>query len=275
LRVSRPTRRWPASMPPSFRFPVIRGRPSRPRLRRDCSLTGAQNNPVHALPATGRAAAKGPQPAGADIPHLAQPVDREGPTLLFDEPEPHRFWLAKNWVAFFQDLPFRRENNPPDCFADPAQILKDADLAPKPLFSGQARGPLLRPHPCRDGRSPMGSRSTRRPPDHPQSDVAKARSSVQCAPHPCETHPSCLCPGFISFAAHCAIKGAPPSRDRSSFVRAELYTTPTYLTTSEVLRLVARLILSRAPPTEVILPWSFWRRQHQANPANAHRRRRA
>ncbi len=178
------------------------------------------------------------------------------------------------WL-FSRISPFRRGNNPPDCFADPAQILEDADLAPKPLFSGQARGPLLRPHPCRDGRSPMGSRSTRRPPDHPQSDVAKARSSVQCAPHPCETHPSCLCPGFISFAAHCAIKGAPPSRDRSSFVRAELYTTPTYLTTSEVLRLVARLILSRAPPTEVILPWSFWRRQHQANPANAHRRRRA
>jgi hypothetical protein len=118
------------------------------------------------------------------------------------------------WL-FSRISPFRRENNPPDCFADPAQILEDADLAPKPLFSGQARGPRPRPHPCRDGRSPMGSRSTRRPPDHPQSDVAKARSSVQCAPHPCETHPSCLCPGFISFAAHCAIKGAPPSRDRS------------------------------------------------------------
>ena len=119
------------------------------------------------------------------------------------------------WL-FSRISPFRRGNNPPDCFADPAQILADADLAPKPLFSGQARGPRPRPHPCRDGHSPMGSKSTRRPPDHPQSDVAKARSSVQCAPHPCETHPSCLCPGFISFAAHCAIKGAPPSRDRSS-----------------------------------------------------------
>ena len=43
-----------------------------------------------------------------------------------------------------------------------------------------------------------------------------------------------------------------PAQRRMSFVRAELYTTPTYLTTSEVLRLVARLILSRAPPTEVI-----------------------
>ena len=66
------------------------------------------------------------------------------------------------WL-FSRISPFRRENNPPDCFADPAQILEDADLAPKPLFSGQARGPRPRPHPCLDGRSPMGSRSTRRP----------------------------------------------------------------------------------------------------------------
>lgn len=79
-------------------------------------LDRGKNNHVHTLPATGRAAAKGPQPAGADIPHLAQPVDREGPTLLFDEPEPHGFWLAKNWVAFFRISPFRRENNPPRLF---------------------------------------------------------------------------------------------------------------------------------------------------------------
>ena len=86
------------------------------QLRRDCSLTGAQNNPVHALPATGRAAAKGSQPARAEIHHLAQPVDREGPTLLFDEPEPHRFWFAKNWVAFFQDLPLSPGKQSPRLF---------------------------------------------------------------------------------------------------------------------------------------------------------------
>jgi hypothetical protein len=55
-----------------------------------------QNNHVHVLPATGWAAAKGSQSARADIHHLAQPVDREGATLFFDEPEPHGFWLAKN-----------------------------------------------------------------------------------------------------------------------------------------------------------------------------------
>lgn len=79
-------------------------------------LDRGQNNPVHALPATGRAAAKGPQPAGADIRHLAQPVDREGPTLLFDEPEPHRLWLAKNWVTFFQDLPLSPGKQSPRLF---------------------------------------------------------------------------------------------------------------------------------------------------------------
>ena len=79
-------------------------------------LDRGKNNHVHTLPATGRAAAKGSQPAGADIPHLAQPVDREGPTLLFDEPEPHRFWLAKNWVAFFQDLPLSPGKQSPRLF---------------------------------------------------------------------------------------------------------------------------------------------------------------
>jgi hypothetical protein len=29
-----------------------------------------------------------------------QPVDREGTALFFNEPEPHGFWLAKNWVDF-------------------------------------------------------------------------------------------------------------------------------------------------------------------------------
>jgi hypothetical protein len=51
------------------------------------------------LPAAGRTASEGPQPAGADIHHPAQPVDRESPALFFDAPEPHGFWLAKNWVA--------------------------------------------------------------------------------------------------------------------------------------------------------------------------------
>ena len=58
-----------------------------------------QNNHVHVLPATGGAAAEGPQATRADIHHPAQSVDREGPSLFFYEPEPHGFRLAKYWVA--------------------------------------------------------------------------------------------------------------------------------------------------------------------------------
>ena len=67
------------------------------RLLRDMG----KNNHVHTLAATGRAAAKGSQSARADIHPLAQPADRESPTLFFDEPDPHGFGLAKTWVAFF------------------------------------------------------------------------------------------------------------------------------------------------------------------------------
>jgi len=45
---------------------------------------------------------------------MTQPVVRDGPTLFFDEPEPHGFWLAMNWV--FWDVPICRENSPLDCF---------------------------------------------------------------------------------------------------------------------------------------------------------------
>ena len=38
---------------------------------------------------------------------------------------------------------------------------------------------------------------------------------ARSAPHPCEIHPSCLCPWFLSFAAHYVIKGEEPNRDRS------------------------------------------------------------
>jgi hypothetical protein len=59
-----------------------------------------QNHHIHALPAAGRAAAERPQAMWADSHHPAQPADWEGPALFFYEPEPHGFWLAKNWVAF-------------------------------------------------------------------------------------------------------------------------------------------------------------------------------
>jgi rhodanese-related sulfurtransferase len=38
---------------------------------------------------------------------------------------------------------------------------------------------------------------------------------VQFAPHPYEIRLFFLCPWFVSFAAHYAIKGAAPNRDRS------------------------------------------------------------
>ena len=65
-------------------------------------LDMGQNHHVDVLPAAGRAAVKGPQPAWADVHHMAQPVGRERPNMFFNEPEPHGFRLAKIWVAFFR-----------------------------------------------------------------------------------------------------------------------------------------------------------------------------
>ena len=63
-------------------------------------LDMGQNDHVCVLPAAGRAAAKGPQTARADVHELAQPLCWERPNVFFDKPKPHGFWLAKNWVAF-------------------------------------------------------------------------------------------------------------------------------------------------------------------------------
>jgi len=30
---------------------------------------------------------------------MTQPIRWERPNMFFDEPEPHGFWLAKNWVV--------------------------------------------------------------------------------------------------------------------------------------------------------------------------------
>jgi hypothetical protein len=35
----------------------------------------------------------------ADVHHPAKVLDPERPTVFFDEPEPHGFWLAKNWAV--------------------------------------------------------------------------------------------------------------------------------------------------------------------------------
>lgn len=62
-----------------------------------------QNDHIRALPAAGGTVPESPQSARADVHGLAQPVDREGTTLFFDEPKPYGFWLAKNWVAFLRN----------------------------------------------------------------------------------------------------------------------------------------------------------------------------
>ncbi len=237
-------------MPPSFRFPVIRGRPSRPRLRRDCSLTGARTTLSMRCQRLAGRLRKARSPRGLTFVTWHSRSIGKAPRCSSTNLNLTAFGSRRTGWLFSGSPPFAGETIPqtgsrirlkslrmrisrPSRYSpgklavlgrDPIRVamgihpwvqIEDADLAPKPLFSGQARGPRPRPYPGRDGHSPMGSKSTRRPPDHPQSDVAKARSSVQCAPHPCETHPSCLCPWFISFAAHWAIKGAPPNRDRS------------------------------------------------------------
>jgi hypothetical protein len=58
-----------------------------------------QNDHVRTLPAAGWTAAESPQPTRADVHHPAKVLAPERPTVFFDEPEPHGFWLAKNWVV--------------------------------------------------------------------------------------------------------------------------------------------------------------------------------
>ena len=77
-------------------------------------LDVCQNDHVRALPATGRTAAHGPQPARADVHHLTQPIVGRlphsplspGPVAqhgsYLDEPEPHGFWLAMNIAPFLE-----------------------------------------------------------------------------------------------------------------------------------------------------------------------------
>lgn len=70
-------------------------------------LDVCQNHHVGPLPLAGRAAAIGAQTTFADIQNLAKAVGREVAAMLFDEPEPHGFWLAKKAVAFLRNSPFR------------------------------------------------------------------------------------------------------------------------------------------------------------------------
>ena len=69
---------------------------AQPRLLLDMR----QNHHAHVLPPAGWTAPERPQSARADIHHPAQPIDREGAALFFDEPETRGFRPAKNWGAF-------------------------------------------------------------------------------------------------------------------------------------------------------------------------------
>ena len=61
-----------------------------------------QSDQVRPLSAAGWAGAPSPQPARADIDNMVQAVSREVISMFFDEPKPHCFRPAKNWVAFFR-----------------------------------------------------------------------------------------------------------------------------------------------------------------------------
>ena len=82
----------------------------------------------------------------------AQPINRKGPALFFDEPKTHGFWLAKNWEAFL------------GCPSPPSGYGPHDEVVHSPA---QARGPRQRLHPYHGARSPICSRSKSRPPDHP------------------------------------------------------------------------------------------------------------
>jgi hypothetical protein len=62
-------------------------------------LNMRQNDHVRALPPAGGAAAERPQTTRADVHHMTETVNRKGLFVVFDEPEPHGFWLAKNTVV--------------------------------------------------------------------------------------------------------------------------------------------------------------------------------
>ena len=147
-------------------------------------LLDVRQNHHHALPAAGRAAAKGPQPARAGIHHPAQPVDLESPALFLDKPKPHGVghspgpmasmpsMARKGLGGFFRMSHFRRDNSPPDCYPIRLKSFK-RQISRRSRSLAPARGSRPGPHPCRDVRSPVCSRPTSRPPDHPQPEPRK------------------------------------------------------------------------------------------------------
>ena len=58
-----------------------------------------QSDQVRPLSAAGWTGAPSPQPARADTDNMAQAIGRVVISMFFDEPKPHCFRPAKNWVA--------------------------------------------------------------------------------------------------------------------------------------------------------------------------------
>lgn len=65
-------------------------------------LNVGQNDHLGSLSLAGPAAAKGVQTAFIDIRHVTHPFGAEVIGVLFDDPEPHCFWPAKNSVGIFR-----------------------------------------------------------------------------------------------------------------------------------------------------------------------------
>lgn len=152
------------STPTSFNSSVILGRPERRFPCAACDwLDSCERPAIHVV----------------DVHHLAQPIDREDATLRLNKPEPHGFWLVKNWVAFV-GCP-----SPPSGHGSRAEAVHS---------HAQVRGHRARPYPSRGAPSPTCSSLACRPPNRPQPSAAKAHLSVQIAPNPYEIHQSDLCP---------------------------------------------------------------------------------
>ena len=153
------------------------------------------------------------------------PMTRHG--SFFDEPKPHGFWLVKNrfdrrqWArtgGASLATPRTNGGKRSHLFWDVPVLLEDTVFAPKPVVLPRKRAMLgAIPHPCRGARSPTCSASEARHPDHPQLVVVSARWSARFAPRLCRILPFFLCPWFVCFVPHYAIKGEAPNRDRSTF----------------------------------------------------------
>ena len=99
-----------------------------------CERKPLYNHHVHALPAAGGAAAKGPQAAWADIHHAAQPIDRKAPRCSSTNLNLTAFGARRTGWLFL------------GCPSPPSRYGPHDEVVHSPA---QARGPRQKPHPCR------------------------------------------------------------------------------------------------------------------------------